>query len=328
VLTYHLLDVFTREPYGGNPLAVFLDSGPLPTPAMQRIARELNLSETVFVEPPRDGGAARLRIFTPAMELPFAGHPTVGTAVLLAALGRVAPGELVLEEEVGPVTVTVTRDDDGGGKVADPAAQSSPSGRSSEATAAHTRGAPHRGFAATLTAARPVEIQPPPAAVASPAAIAALVGLEVADLARDVAPAAASTGVPFLCIPLGDAAALARAGLDLARWRADLAATWAPHLYLFAPGERPGTLFVRMFAPAMGIEEDPATGAAATALAGLLAARDPRPDGTLHWTLRQGLAIGRPSELRASATKVAGLVAATRVGGHAVVVGEGRLLAP
>ncbi len=299
---YHTLDVFTDRVFGGNPLAVFPDARGIAPERMQRIARELNLSETVFVLPPEDPGhTRRLRIFTPAAELPFAGHPTVGTAFLLASLGQVPlEGDetaIVFEEGVGPVPVRI-----------------------------FARGGEPVG--AQLTAAKLPEHGPPPPPRGE---LAAVLGLAEDDLPDgEWAPGGVSCGVPFLYVPVRDRAALGRARVDLARWEATLAGWWAPHLFVFSRDpELPGSdVRARMFAPSMGIAEDPATGGAAVALAGYLAARSPQREGTLRWTVEQGWEMGRPSILRVEADVRGGEVTAVRVGGGAVRVAEGRMRIP
>ena len=284
---FHTLDVFTDRGFAGNPLAVFPDAAAVPEAAMPLIARELNLSETVFVLPATGGGACRLRIFTPTREMPFAGHPTIGTAVLLAHLGRLPNDASILEEGVGPVPV-------------------------------HVR----RGFA-QLTAARLPEIGPPPP---PRAALATILGLAPDDIVEgDVAPAVVSCGVAILFVPLVDRRAVARARLDAHLARPLLAPGGTGEVYVYARDpERPGSdLRARLFAPELGIGEDPATGAAATTLAGYLATRLPQPDGQFRWTIEQGFEMGRPSLLFSEADKSQGRVTATRVGGHAVRMSEG-----
>jgi trans-2,3-dihydro-3-hydroxyanthranilate isomerase len=302
VLQYHELDVFTDRVGGGNPVAVFVDAPALPDDRMQAVAAALGLSESVFVRPPTDPAAVRqLRIFTPAMELPFAGHPTIGTAQLLVELDVVvaqAPGvwRFALEERVGLVPIEVTARD------------------GARFTWLTTSKLPERG---------PV---PPPVA-----ALAAMLGLEPADvLANDVdAPRAYSAGVPFLYIPVRDDAALARARVDVARWEAGAAGFWAPHLYLFVPprasGSRPREVAARMFAPAMGIVEDPATGAGVAGLAGYLWERD-RAFG--RWVVRQGREMGRPSELHIELSGTGESLESVRVGGSAMRVRTGRVELP
>ena len=298
---YHTLDVFTDRVFGGNPLAVFPDADAVPPALMQRIARELNLSETVFVlwEAPPEGTDCRVRIFTPASELPFAGHPTVGTAYLLAMLGRLkaegGAARVVLGEGVGPVPVEVRMEDG-------------------------------RPAFAVLSAALLPEPGPPPP---PPAAVAELLSLDEADLGGSLGTANWTSGVPFLFVSVRDRAALARVRLNGGAWERHLAGAWAPHLYVVTDDADAGaSLRARMFAPAMGIGEDPATGGAVTALAGLLAARDAARDGTLRWVVEQGVEMGRPSRLHVEADVRGGAVTAVRVGGAAVRVSEGEMTLP
>lgn len=296
---YHTLDVFTDRVFGGNPLAVFPDARGLTDGRMQRAAREMNLSETVFVFPPETAeGTRRVRIFTPAVELPFAGHPTVGTAILLAALGEVPleGGEtrIVLEENVGPVPVLV-------------------------------RGEGGRPGFAQLSAAQMPEARPSPV---DRDELAALLGLSPNEVLEDgFSPAAVSAGLAFLIVPVRDLGALGRARLDVARWQRLLADAWAPHVYVVARAELPADFRVRMFAPAMNIPEDPATGAAAASFAGYLALGE-TADGAFRWTVEQGIEMGRPSTLHIEADRAAGRVAAVRVGGSAVLVAEGWMEIP
>jgi len=297
---YHLADVFTDRIFGGNPLAVFPDASTLHPRYMQPIARELNLSETVFVLPPADPEhTRRLRIFTPGTELPFAGHPTVGCAHVLAATGALpaAPGarDWVFEEGVGPVRVSLEVGDEGV--------------RSARLWAAQR---PQQGPAA-----------PPPDAVAE------MLCLAPSDLAEDGSGIEAfSCGVPFLLVPLASRAAVARARLRPERWEALLASFWAPHVYVFSrdPERADADLHARMFAPAMGIAEDPATGAAAAALGGYLGRR--ASAGTGRWRIEQGMEMGRPSLLELEVDVGAAGVEAVRVGGGAVLVAEGTLEVP
>jgi trans-2,3-dihydro-3-hydroxyanthranilate isomerase len=290
-------DVFTDRPFGGNPLAVFPDGRNLSSDQMQRVARELNLSETVFVLPPDDPGhSRRLRIFTPGMEVPFAGHPTVGTALILARLGEIetAEGEtrITFEEGVGPVPVTLRSE--GGVPVF-----------------------------AQLSVAQLPEFGPPSPSAAE---LAEMLALDPGDiLTGDDFPQAASCGVPFLYIPLRNRDALRRARVRPDRWEALVADTWAPHLYVFA---REPALRVRMFGPAFGIPEDPATGAAAAAFGGYLGTRAPERDGTLRWTIEQGVEMGRPSLLHLEVDKKDGAITAVRVGGGAVLMSEGWMEVP
>lgn len=293
-LAFHTLDVFTERAYAGNPLAVVLGADGLADAAMQRVAAEFNLSETVFVCAPRTPGAlATARIFTPARELPFAGHPTVGTACLLADLGRVPAGasRIVLDEGVGPVAVELRRE----------------------------AGKPW--FAQLTTAVAP-ETR---AWDGDPAELAAVVGLDAEVLhSEGERPRQASCGNPFLLVPLRQPELLSSIDFDTTRGRALLAGQWAHAYYVYARGYE-GELRARMFAPDLGVAEDPATGSAAVALAGALALEAPEPDADLRWTLHQGVEMGRPSQLYAEASKRGGKVIAVRVGGYAVPVTEGSI---
>jgi trans-2,3-dihydro-3-hydroxyanthranilate isomerase len=299
---YYTTDVFTDHIFGGNQLAVLPDSRGLDDEQMQQVAREFNYSETVFVFPPNDpANTRRVRIFTPGGELPFAGHPTIGTAFVLALIGEVPlDGDLthiVLEEGVGPVPVTI-RAENG------------------------------RPTFCQLTAAVPPSFGPP----APPADdLAAMLSLDPADLlGAPYEPQAASAGTPFMFIPLRSLDALGRARLNIERWEKTLADHWAPkvHIFTFEAGLPGSDLRCRMFAPSLGIREDPATGSAAAALAGYLGVRDERPDGTLHWVVEQGFEMGRPSILDVEADKVDGVVTAARVGGASVLVCEGVMEVP
>ncbi|MES2886124.1 MAG: PhzF family phenazine biosynthesis protein [Pseudomonadota bacterium] len=296
-LAFYTLDVFTDTAFEGNPLAVVMDADGLSTPQMQRMASEFNLSETVFVCRARTMGAdATARIFTPAYEMPFAGHPTVGTACLMAELGLVKGDTLVLDEQVGPVIVTLR----------------------SEAA---------RPLFAQLTAAQAPEQR---AWSGEPAVLAAVLGLSADDLGYgNERPREASCGAAFLLVPLRQPELLAGIVFDTARANALLKGGWSHGLYLYARGYD-GSLRARMFAPGAGVPEDPATGSAAAALAGVLAldAAAAGEQGELAWTILQGVEMGRPSVLMAAATVSAGGVTAVRVGGHAVRVSEGRIRIP
>ena len=296
---FHTVDVFTDRAFGGNPLAVFPDGDGLATKTMQAIAQELNLSETTFVLPPETTeGTRRVRIFTPTAELPFAGHPTLGTAYVLAALGEVAltgpTTRIVLELGVGPVPVAIE----------------------SEA------GEPAR---CELTAAMPPEVGPaaPPAPV-----LAGCLGLDPEDLAGPAT--AASCGVPYLFVPVRGREALARARMAAAAWERHLADGWAPSVFVFTreTGEAGLDLRARMFAPGLGVPEDPATGSAVAALAAVVADLGPEAPATQRWTVAQGVEMGRPSRLELTAEVAAGKIGAVRVAGRSVRMIDGELPTP
>ncbi len=305
-LPFHTLDVFTDQTFGGNPLGVFPDAAHLPTELMQRIAREMNLSETVFLGPPETPeGEARVRIFTPAREVPFAGHPTVGSAIFLASLGDSANDEertVVLEENVGPVPVVVTFS--GGRPV----------------------------FARFTTALLPYH-RPSPYSVAE---LAAMVGLEPSDIGgtsssgSDLTPEMVSCGLEYFVIPVRTIDAVGRSVLDLSLWRSMLSDAWAHHVYLVCmDGEGDGVdVHVRMYAPGSGVPEDPATGSAAAALGGYLSKADGRDEGSLAWKVEQGGEMGRPSLLFVEADRKGGTTSAVRVGGSAVAVSSGVMSVP
>lgn len=287
---YFTCDVFTDRPFAGNPLAVLTDARGLDDATMQAIAREFNFSETSFVVPPGDPRhTARVRIFTPGGELPFAGHPTVGTAFVLSTIGA-TPGasEIVFEEGVGPVRVRVERN---GGRIV---------------------------RCTFTTALAPQRV----ALVNQRARLAAMLGLPAAAVGER--GEVWSCGVPFTVVPLATADMLAAARLDRTRWSRLLGEHEGQKVYPVARLDD-ATWRVRMFAPSLGVPEDPATGAAAAALAGWLAAHQPGADGTRRWRILQGADIGRPSEIALEADVVDGTAVAVRVGGRCVMVGDGTL---
>lgn len=296
---YLTADVFTDTKFGGNQLAVFPDAREISPDLMQRIAREFNYSETTFVLPPDDPShTAKVRIFTPGGELRFAGHPTIGTAHVLASIGAIAltgdETNIVLEEGVGPVPVKI-------------------------------RAKHGRPEFAQLSAAQLPEAGPPPP---STDALAEILALSKSDLLDgEMKPEAVSCGTPFLFVPVRDRAAVARARIKNDPWDATLGDYVTQMVMVFAmEAEQPGHhVRARMFAPGIGVPEDPATGSACVALGGYLAWRDPRTDGTLRWIVEQGFEMGRPSILEVEADKKNGAVTAARVGGRTVLVCDGSM---
>ncbi|UED85762.1 PhzF family phenazine biosynthesis protein [Streptomyces profundus] len=295
-LSFHIADVFTDRPFGGNQLAVVPGAEGLTDAQLADIAREFNFSETVFVLPPEDPAhSARLRILTPAVELPFAGHPTVGAAAVLVGQQLVDPaatgGVVLFEEGVGLVSVRV----DG-------------------SYAELTMTAPH-----VTTDDRP-----------EPRAVAAALSLSESDVLECWF---GSVGVPFCYARLADGAAVDRAVLNQAAWAAGFGPEvggFSSDLYVFAGELTDGArLHARSFIPGMGVVEDPATGAAAAGLvAGVAAGHAAGPGGsggTLSLTVDQGVAMGRPSVIEASARWRDGELVATSVGGHTVLVASGTL---
>jgi trans-2,3-dihydro-3-hydroxyanthranilate isomerase len=296
------VDVFTDRPFGGNPLAVVPDARGVTTAQMQAIAAEFNLSETTFVLPPEDPAhTAQVRIFTPRAELPFAGHPNVGTAFVLAAVAdaagaaRPADGDTMLfEEKAGLVAVTLLRD------------------------------------GATVSGARLAAPQAlAPGEEIDSETVAAACSLAPGDIdTRLHAPRVASCGLPLIF-----AAVTTRAALAAARPRSDVFAAHIPvsraigiHLYVEAPSPMVD-IETRMFAPLYGVVEDPATGSANVTLTALLASLAADPDLLLQRRISQGVDMGRPSLMVASAEKRNGKVVAAYIGGSCVPVIRG-IIAP
>lgn len=323
-LRFYTADVFTDRPFGGNPLAVFPDAQGLEPSRMQAIARELNLSETVFVFPPETTvGHKRLRIFTPGGEIPFAGHPTVGTAFVLAAIGDL------------PIPGLESGLDSGLTGQADRPANQAPNPETRPETLAviFEEGVGSVPVSIRFENDRPVfaELAAAQAPIVRPLANdrdrwSALLGLDPSDLALDLQPAIASCGLPFTVIPLASVAALGRSRLDLGLWRQWLADTEAPQVYPIVRLTE-NRWRVRMFAPALGISEDPATGSAAAALGGYLAWADQAGSGQGTWqvTIDQGQEIDRPSCLELSIDQDQGQVTAIRVGGRSVLMSQAEL---
>lgn len=306
-LRFVTCDVFTSVPFTGNQLAVVFGAEGLPTETLQAITREFNYAESTFVfaaETPDT--TRRVRIFTPEVEVPFAGHPTIGTAHVLVATDEVPTAgdevTVVLGENVGPVPVTVRME--GGVPV-------------------HAR----------LTTAQLPEER---VEVTDLDALASVLGLSAHDfVGGDHMPTGVSCGLPFVLMPLRSGEAVARAKLDMAAWERVLAGAWAPWPMVFAmthdddqsglPAHVQGCdIRARVFVPGSTVPEDPATGSANANLAGYLAKRTPR-DGTLQWSVAQGIEMGRPSRLQIEADRAGGAVHAVRVGGASVIISEGTM---
>jgi trans-2,3-dihydro-3-hydroxyanthranilate isomerase len=288
---FSLVDVFTDRPFGGNQLAVFPDATSIADETMQQLAREFNFSETTFVLPPNDPShTCRVRIFTPGRELPFAGHPTVGTAAVLAGLsdGEDDHRSFVFEEGIGPVTVTV----DG------------------PVIRLHLRSPDYQ----TTDEEAPVAV------------IASALGLPEDAIAESWY---AGIGLRFCFVHLADGELLDRVALDRSAWAAGVARAWSPDLYVFAGDYRDGAkLQARFFAPGVGVAEDPATGSACAAVVASLAMRSPERGGTYRLQIQQGVAMGRPSELEGTARKQDGRLAEVVVAGRAAIIGHGTITLP
>ena len=237
---FHLVDVFSSTPFGGNQLAILPDATGISTEGMQKIAREFNFPESTFVLPKNDpANSYRVRIFTPRAELDFAGHPTIGTACALVMKQQVQAAEpirLILEENIGPVMVDVARR--------------------------------NGGYHGTLTLSGKIDA---PAGAPAPADLATILSIEPAEVSQSFF---AGVGVPFCFAQLTSNEAVDRAAVNRAAWTATLSRAWSPHLFFFAGDLRDGgNLYARMCAPALGVEEDPATGSACAALVGAMASK-------------------------------------------------------
>ncbi len=289
---FHIVDVFSVSPYGGNQLAVLPDAAGLSSEAMQKIAREFNFAETTFVLPKTDAAnTCRVRIFTPKEEVDFAGHPTIGTACALVMRSHVEKGRLVLEENVGPVTVDVEQRDG--------------------------------IYQGTLTLTGKIDT---PDGAPPTADLAAVLSLDPAEVRRVFF---AGVGLPFCFVELATKAAVDRAAIDRSAWSTKLSRAWSPHVFFFAGTlDNGGELYARMCAPAFGIEEDPATGSACAALVGAMASRPDFRGETYRLSIKQGVAMGRRSDIEASARKANGAVTSVSVSGAVAYVASGEIEAP
>jgi len=293
---YHLVDVFTDRAFGGNPLAVFLDGKGMSDALMQSIAKEFNLSETTFVLPPQDpANDFRVRIFTPAQELPMAGHPTVGTTFVLTRAGLVRPGTgrttITLEEGVGPIPVAIDWKD---------------------------------GQPSFIEMQQPVpEFSPP---IEDRAGIAEMLSLEPEALREELPIQVVSSGVPFLFVPVKSLEAIRRI-----RFRIDVAERLkapAGNTFVFTmETEFPGSgVHGRMLAPLLGISEDPATGSANGPLGCYLVRyKVLASEGELRVVSEQGIEMGRPSFLHIRIRHNGDEITAVHVGGTCCYVGSGQL---
>jgi trans-2,3-dihydro-3-hydroxyanthranilate isomerase len=284
--TFYILDVFTDQKYSGNQLAVFRDAAAIPPEEMQQIAREINFSETTFIlsDKPREGGYD-VRIFTPKEEVPFAGHPTLGTAFLIRdALLKGKAKKVTLNLKVGQIPVTFYSDESGEMKQKEP-----------------TFGEKHdRGI------------------------LAEVLGLDIAEIDARYPIQEVSTGLPFFIVPLSSLNALKKAKVNLEKYYRLIAQTESKGILVYTPeGHNPGDdLSVRVFVDYFGVPEDPATGSANGCLAGYLAEHCVLGSGEVDVIVGQGHEIGRPSRLRLRAKRLVGGIEVF-VGGQAVIVARG-----
>ena len=292
-IDFATVDVFTNRRFGGNPLAVVLDGAGLNGAQMQSIAAEFNLAETTFVLPPHDSAhTAAVRIFTPRAEVPFAGHPNIGTAFVLATFGGEAIREpLMFEEKAGLVRLDLRRE------------------------------------GAAIVGARLAAPQPLDRREEVPAEVAAAAcGLAAADVASDNhRPCIVSCGMPFVCVELGTRRALSAARPQAHVFSEHVPADRATGILLYVRGRDGTDIEARMFAPLYGVAEDPATGSANVALAGLLADLRPERDLRLDLRIGQGVDMGRESMLEAATEKRGGKITGLWIGGGCVMMMRGTL---
>jgi len=289
---YFICDVFTEQRFGGNQLAVLPDAQKLSDRQMQQIAREFNFSETAFVLPAETGHTRKVRIFTPTTEIPFAGHPNIGTAFVLAetgALGKEIPGAVLFEEEAGLVSIEIQAN----------------------------LGAP---TSFELKAPQVLTLQEFPA-IGSVAKALSLRENEIVLTTHS--PTVASVGLPFLFVEVADLSVLAQVRIDMAGFDRLLVEGAVPYVHVYTPKSGGTDIQARVFAPLDGVAEDPATGSANCALAALLSHCRSERDGEFSWSVFQGVELGRLSVLRIRARKENGCVVASWVGGTCVMVSEG-----
>jgi trans-2,3-dihydro-3-hydroxyanthranilate isomerase len=299
-LDYHVLDVFTDKRFGGNPLAVVLDADGLDGERMQAIAREFNLSETVFVLTPQNKAHnARVRIFTPTAELPFAGHPTVGTAALLAQLKSSAqpgPGDalVVLEEGIGTVRVGVRL---------------------------RSGAAPFAEFDAPKLPEEGAALPPTDRLAGALSLIPAEIGFE------NHRPSRFAAGHTVAFIPVASLEAIGKARVASHHWETVLKGQGllGAFLYCRQTVHTTSSFHARFFGPDFGVPEDPATGSAAVGFAGVIQRFDDLPDGQHKRIIEQGFEMGRPSLITLALEVAGGKLHAVRIGGHAVRVAEGTI---
>ena len=298
---YYICDVFTETRFGGNQLAVLPKAEGLTPEQMQQITREFNFSETAFVFPAKASHTRHVRIFTPASEIPFAGHPNVGTAFVLGTIGEVgeikSPHSVIFEEEAGLVSVTIHAAE---GKI----------------------------VSCELAAPQPLSF----GETVEPELVASAVSVNRDDIVTDTHdPQVCSVGLPFVFTELKNRPALERARINMGGFEAlrDLGVN--PQMYIYTREKASGAdgqmfdIRARMFAPLSGVAEDPATGSANCTLGGLLANHEQVTSGMFSWRIAQGIEMGRPSTLIARAEKKDGVVTGTWIGGATVLVSEGTI---
>ncbi|RBP48872.1 PhzF family phenazine biosynthesis protein [Arenicella xantha] len=292
--TYYICDVFTTKRFSGNQLAVFPSADGLTDKQMQSIAREFNFSESTFVFSPSKDNTRKVRIFTPSIEVPFAGHPNIGTAFVLAVTGEIeefeSSTEITFEEKAGLVPIVIRKQD--------------------HQIWCEFRAPEKLSFGELVT-------------TNSMAAVLSLKENEIVTSTHY--PQVASVGLPFLIVELRDRAALARAKINLRKLEKLAERGVTPDIHVYIKSDDEFDIRARMFAPLDGVPEDPATGSANCALAALLAHHDSSNSSILEWRIAQGCEMGRPSILNARTEKIAGKGTFTYIGGESVMVSQGTL---
>ena len=292
---YYICDVFTQQKFSGNQLAVITDAEGLSDHDMQNIAREFNFSESTFVFPSEKGNTRKVRIFTPRSEVPFAGHPNIGTAFILAETGIFGDFaqsiDVVFEEKAGNVPIKINKD--------------------------------HCGYIwCELSAPAPLSL----GKVATVDLASEVLSIEAGDInVTTHYPQVASVGLPFLFVELQSLEALSQAQIDLSKLQRLLQEGFPSYIHIYCKDVKDFDIRCRMFAPLDGVPEDPATGSANAALIALLSHCDQRSDLEDKWKISQGSEIGRPSVLHGRAQKIGGTVVEVNLGGYSVMVCKGTI---
>ena len=292
---YYICDVFTQQKFSGNQLAVIPDAEGLSDHDMQNIAREFNFSESTFVFPSEKENTRKVRIFTPRSEVPFAGHPNIGTAFILAETGIFGDFaqsiDVVFEEKAGNVPIKINKD--------------------------------HCGYIwCELSAPAPLSL----GKVATVDLASEVLSIEAGDInVTTHYPQVASVGLPFLFVELQSLEALSQAQIDLTKLQRLLQEGFPSYIHIYCRDVKDFDIRCRMFAPLDGVPEDPATGSANAALIALLSHCDQRSDLEDKWKISQGSEIGRPSVLHGRAQKIGGTVTEVNLGGYSVMVCKGTI---
>ena len=292
---YYICDVFTQQKFSGNQLAVITDAEGLSDHDMQNIAREFNFSESTFVFPSEKENTRKVRIFTPRSEVPFAGHPNIGTAFILAETGIFGDFaqsiDVVFEEKAGNVPIKINKD--------------------------------HCGYIwCELSAPAPLSL----GKVATVDLASEVLSIEAGDInVTTHYPQVASVGLPFLFVELQSLEALSQAQIDITKLQRLLQEGFPSYIHIYCRDVKDFDIRCRMFAPLDGVPEDPATGSANAALIALLSHCDQRSDLEDKWKISQGSEIGRPSVLHGRAQKIGGTVNEVNLGGYSVMVCKGTI---